>query len=650
MKKRMLWLLLGVAFLVKTGMAQDLEKLPKFGKVSKEELAMTSYADDPEAEAVVLFADGDLKLESDGNMYFVEGEYHFRIKILTEEGKGQADIVIPYYYEDDIKDIKGITTLPNGKQIKLDKKDIFEEKGEKVNRIKFAMPGVEVGSVIEYRFRMVSEYIHNLEQWYFQNSIYTRLSRYSVTVLPYFRYNAFYRNMSEIQPHKDEILVPGQRIALTKYTWEMRDLPPIRKEPFMRTTEDYQAAIHFQIIDYKSPYVYRKFISDWAELVKEEREYLDKFYSNDGDLKALVAAQTTPEMTPLDKIKSLYTYVQNNIESTSQGGAYYDEKSEKILKNLKGTGSEKNLLLINLLRLAGLEAYPMLISTRSNGMVVRNQPRLSQFNYILTAAMIGRRLVLLDSRLKHYPYDILPERTLVDIGLLIDDAEGQFINLPEPKKTNMRYCKADAKLDESGTLHASVTIRMEGYHAIDARQEITADGDEEYVKTLLQNSFKTVELDSFTVDALENLEQPVYISAHFRSPEFAQVVGNMIYIATPAINKMEENPFKREKRFFPVEFVYNVAESDDINIELPEGYVLDELPQNVTSKKPNFDITFVNDWTADGNKISLKRQYIRRQLTYGSGDYATLRDFYDRIIGADQAQIVIRQGATSEGE
>jgi len=212
---------------------------------------MTSIPEDPEADAVWLFEKGELEIILDYNSYKLNLKQRGQLKILTEEGKKSADFRIPYWHEDRIVSLKAQAILPDGKKIKLDKKDIFDEEIKDTKYKVFAVPGVEVGAVVEYEFEKISDYLVYLEPWYFQNSDYTRISQYSVFPLPGFSYNVFFRNTVDIEPEIQDVLVPGQTVKLKKYIWTMKDLPPVRKEPYMRTLEDYRAALHFQLNYYR---------------------------------------------------------------------------------------------------------------------------------------------------------------------------------------------------------------------------------------------------------------------------------------------------------------------------------------------------------------------------------------------------------------
>ena len=174
-----------IIFLSCLSMAQD------FGDISDEELEMTSFENDPDADAVVLFDKGTLRITND---FMLEISRHVRIKILTEEGKENADVKIKYWYEDDFYDLEAASYSPEGEEFELDSDNIFEEESGKWNSVSFALPGVKVGSVIEYEYTIYSDYITNLQPWYFQGKNYTLLSELNITVPHGFTYNTLKSN------------------------------------------------------------------------------------------------------------------------------------------------------------------------------------------------------------------------------------------------------------------------------------------------------------------------------------------------------------------------------------------------------------------------------------------------------------------------
>lgn len=611
--------------------------IPKFGKVSDEELQLTGLPETPHADAIYLFDVGAMRIMDDFRMVL---ERHVRIKVLTEQGKEEANVRIPYWHENKIGGLKGHTITPQGKKIKL--KETFDEREENWRYKVFTLPGVEVGSVLEYKYELVSENLHYLQPWYFQHSEFTRLSQLSIVILPGFAYNVFFENIYEINKDEEVFLEPGRK--LTRHIYRVENLPPIKKEPYMSTPYDYMAALHFQLISYKSQYRYYKWIDTWEELAKKIRESYDPFLKPNKQIQEIVTTAIPQCDSKLDTAKFLYDYVRENIESSSRGRRWIEKATDNLLKDKKGTGAEKNILLVNLLRAAGLEAYPLLISTRSNGKIIPQHPTLVQFNYVLAYLRIGDRPYVLDTHKKNCPFTLLPTYNLVQLGFLIDDREGKLIDLPTPRSVNMIYSETDAALHEDGSLTATSRIRFDDYEGYFARNEINDSVEEDFVKETLKSRFDEVEIDSFTITATDRIDEPLHVEVSYRVGNFAQVAGDMIYAGLPTLHLRKSNPFKSEHRYFPVEFLYQNATTDAVTLTIPAGYTVDETPDN-TSRSYN-DTEFAIQCRMEDDNVRIQRRYLRRKTTYSVGEYPGLRNFYDLMIQGDQGLIVINRAMT----
>lgn len=382
----------------------------KLGEVTKEELALTSIPEDPEADAVVLFAKGEMIITPQFDMQF---KNHRRIKILTERGKQYADISISYWSEDIVDRIEAYTILPNGKKIKLDKKNIFEKRNNWNKEKVFAFPGVEVGAILDYRYEKSSEDLIILDPWYFQNYEFTRLSELSVFLPSGFNYNVFFANISGLNPDpiKEEILTPGPSGAkvIGKFTWRMENLPAIKEEPYMTNIDDYLATMHFQLISYRDAYQNFEFIKTWNDMAEQIWPIYKLHLAENKQLSTLAAELTAGIQDPTEKIKKLYDYVLSQIESSSFNSLNSVPKMpSEVLKDKMGSGVEKNLLLINLLGKAGFAANPVLISTRSHGRIYANQVHLRQFNRLLACVNLDAKKIFLDTQDRFCPFGLLP--------------------------------------------------------------------------------------------------------------------------------------------------------------------------------------------------------------------------------------------------
>ena len=249
----------------------------KWGTVPKEIKEMKTYAQDTSAAAIFIFDIGELQVDmADGASMTLKR--HYQIKILKESGKKYADIDIPYYYEDKIDDLKVQTILPNGKKIKVNKKDIFDEQEKEHYKLKrIAAPGATVGAIIEVKYTLFSEYVLNLESWFFQYEIPNLESVMVVQVAPGFDYSAFIKNdfYFRIKQETEQYIdLDYQGLRLNRFIYRGVRIPAIKEEPYVACLNDYRAHLEFQLRGYKNEYVDHTFVKNFKTLHKELLENL----------------------------------------------------------------------------------------------------------------------------------------------------------------------------------------------------------------------------------------------------------------------------------------------------------------------------------------------------------------------------------------
>src|SRR5688572_31504277 len=168
----------------------------KFGEIPMADMTMTVYDKDSSASAVILSDYGEAYVDLNGATATMTFERHTRIKILKKDGLKWADASIPLYHagstEEKVAGLKAVTyNLENGKIVesKMSKESVFKEKfNRNVNLQKFTLPNVKEGAVIEYSYKLISEFFTNFPNWEFQSTIPTRHSEYWAMIHNYFTY------------------------------------------------------------------------------------------------------------------------------------------------------------------------------------------------------------------------------------------------------------------------------------------------------------------------------------------------------------------------------------------------------------------------------------------------------------------------------
>ena len=182
---------------------------PAWGEIPQEHLEMDHYVPDSSAAAVILADIGILSFEDDLDMVF---ERHTRVKILSEAGYDWATVTIPYRAEDRtqrVRNIQGRTyRAVDGSRTEiheLEKESIFDEDVDgEWKQIRFTLPALRAGAVIEYRYKIVSTDPRLVPDWAFQTSEPVLWSEFRTDIPDIFRYVSVYQGHIELDVAEQE--------------------------------------------------------------------------------------------------------------------------------------------------------------------------------------------------------------------------------------------------------------------------------------------------------------------------------------------------------------------------------------------------------------------------------------------------------------
>ena len=637
MKSKIILLSLFVLLFNTAIMAESQE----WGKISNEELAMEGIEEDPEADAVILFNKCKIQFTESFNL---EMFYHKRIKILTEAGKEYANVQIYAHRDDKIFNIEAICYTQDGKKHELDDDNVFEEKDNNLMKKKFTIPGVEIGSVIEYKYQIFSKYIGGLQPWDFQEHDFTKYSEIMV-YLPYgFGYSVLPINLTVDQfERKDEEVRDPYNFEkkCPRYTWMVKDMPGIKKEPHMTAFYDYVARILFQLVSYKSPQVHLTFAETWDDVAKDLWADYKGLIGQDGGTEDLTENLAAGLSDPVDQLEKIYDYVRLEIRTIGRNSIWGERITDpkKVLKTKEGSTNDKNILLLNMLKDAGIEAKPLLVSTRDNGLVNINWATAQQFDRIIAYVKLGDKILLLNCGEKYCPMGYLSPDYNMDIGFLVDEERGSIINLKPRSMKSRRDIETDATLTAEGQLEAKTHIEFEGTDGMAERHRIDGKDLDEYLKKQLEEIHTGAMLDSFNYADVDSIKKPLVLDIYFHIPEYTEDTGSLIFFTVPLFTAEKKNVFVREKRSFPVDFNFEQTISEKVNLKLADCFQLNELPEK---SKANMSALFFNKiyFTGD-NSIECNRSFKLNRTRFMPREYQKLRQIYEKMVNSDQDQIVI---------
>lgn len=648
--------------------AQDKSNV-KFGNVSEKDFAQKVYSIDSNASAVVIADIGYSTIEGNSKGWFSLVYKHYkRVHILNKIGYDIANVSIPLYTdgdaEEDLNKLKAITyNLENGKVVetKLDVKgSVFKDKINK-NRVvkKFTFPNVKEGSIIEYEYTITSDFLRNLQPWEFQGG-YPRLwSEYNLSVPDFLGYvfltrgyKAYDINERKIRNESFTILDSRGTGAteryqfnsnMTDYRWVIKNVPSLKEESFTSAIDNHITKIEFQLSEYRQPLTYRNIMGDWKQLANDliESEYFGRAVTKDnGWLKDIVKPLVEGVSDNGEKAEKIFAYVRDNFTCTDHSDLFTDQTLKNLVKSKSGTVAEINLLLTAMLKYADIEAEPVILSTRSNGLTYFLYPLLSQYNYVIVKTVIGGKNVYLDASEPRLGFGKLPVRCYNGHARIINKSADavQFLSdsLMERKTTTVFVIN-----DDKGNIVGSMNQAPGYYESFSLRDRIKEKGKDQLITDIKKEFGQEISIANFVLDSLDKYDYGLGIKYDFDLLEEKQ---DVIYFNPMFGEGYKENPFKSAERVYPVEMPYCFDESYTLQMETPTGYVVDELPQSMVVKlNEENEGMFEYRISQSGSGIAFRSRIRISRANFQPDEYEMLREFFNLVVKKQTEQIVFKK-------
>ncbi len=627
----------------------------KWGRVLKADLEMTEYNLEPDAEAVVLGEYATIDFSFDSDVVNYEFFFHKRIKILKESAVDRGNISIGYSGKGGFERIRGLKAqviFPDGSREELGKKDFFEEKvTDNWRRKKFAFPNLKPGCVIEYKYKKISEGINTLEDWYFQEGIPVRFSQIQVDIPSVYQYVYLIESGSQKIEHTEDNNIQGGGGATSfkanRVTFKAENIPAMKEESYITTMRDYQASVRFQLkeILYSSGSS-QKFLSTWKELAKEleENKSLGRNYLKSSTHSNVVNAAKShidKSASHLDKIKQAQKFITSQMKWDGSYGIWCKESLNKLFAKKIADGAEINLMLLAILRSQGLNAYPALTSTRDHGKTIHLYPIYEQFNHIMVYLEVDGKPIILDALDAFHPVGYPHSNSLNHFAWVLNKKDPKWIEVKTKNSTKSFLATFD--LNVEGDLKGTINAGSNGYYAITEREEFH---DSKYGdwKNVLEGTFPEVQIDSIEVINKEEIDKSLKVNIDCTIAKAAQVNGDFIYLNPVVSPAYGENRFKLEKRNYPVDQIHPWKENYILNLTIPEGYDLEELPEPVLLALPADGGRFSHQIKKiDDTHIQLVSKVTIKQTYFSPEEYLGLKKFIDLIIEKQEEQIVLKK-------
>lgn len=669
MKKNLL-----IILFVFLGHAKNYAQKHELGNVTIEELKEKVCPKDSSAVAAILFEKGKTFFDYKQNEGFsIVTEVEVKIKIYKKEGYEWANKEVSLYTSENSYEIvdfsKAITyNLVNG-QIEKTKLKSEGEFFEKVNKFwsnrKITLPNVKEGSIIEFKYSIKSPFISTFPDWSFQNVIPVYYSEYVTDIPEYFFYNVYRKGSLTPNETKDKF---SKTITLneknlpqgyvggythdvsvinyndTRTSYVLENVPAMKEEAFVNNIDNYKASVQHELSGKQMPQtVFESFSTTWEDVAKKIYEnesfgnQLNKSNYYEADIKNVLQGLTSEE----EKVLAIFKFVQSRMTWNKYNSLFCDDGVKVAYDSKTGNTAEINLMLVSMLRNANLNANPVLVSTRANGISL--YPSRTAFNIVIASVLINGNLVLMDATSKSTLPGILPTRDLNWFGRIIKkDGFSEMVDLM-PTNSSMEVVNALVKIDKNGGFTGQVKQQYFDYNALNFRENSALLNNNAIIEKKEQE-YQGLEVENYELNSNSNdLTQPVVEKYTIKDNNLTEVIADKLYFSPLLFFTMNENPFKQDSREYPIDFSFPFKDKYMINISLPEGYQVETLPKSIAIAMPNKYGSFNYTISNENSQIQLVVALDIATSIISAEDYDTLKEFFKVAIDKEKEKIVLKK-------
>lgn len=639
-------------------LAQNLD----YGKVSKQELLEKKHPSDSSAVAAILSKKAiTLFFYTERDGFQCETRYEIRLKIYKKEGFAWANYSIPYYIgwtnlEKDNVFFSDVVTynLENDKieKTKLTADGSFKEKiNDYWMKKTITFPNVKEGSVIEFKYKLVSENLAKLPDFDFQEIIPVNFAEYRTEIPVNYDYKTILRGYSKVdQESKSEVFTQNVNAAfnqtryitftLNKQKYTLKDIPALKEEPYIDNLENHRIKIENELSAVSFTDIpTKKYSETWFDVavnITQDNRFKNEIQSK-GYFENNIKAYLNDTLSQMSKTKIIFNYVKNRIKWDGNYGYYPKSGVVNAYNSRTGNVADVNMNLIIMLRNAGINAYPVLLSTRSNGKHVF--PSRDGFNYIIAKATVDGKDILMDATDANAAINILPLRCLNGSGRSISSAGyTEEVRLdPIILSKSITYVQADLKAN--GTLTGKIRNTKSDYFAYLFRDQYLNIDRNLYVEKL-ESDFKNSEIKEYTIENEEDFDKTIIETFSFLNSSVCDLTGNKIIFNPFDFLTKSDNPFKAETRTMPIDFIFPREYKYFITITIPEGYEVESLPKSTSVTLLNNEVILNFNLANDSNKITMSTVLGINKSSFDSMYYKDLKNIF-KIYVEKQSEFII---------
>ncbi|MEW5993586.1 MAG: DUF3857 domain-containing protein [Candidatus Zixiibacteriota bacterium] len=605
----------------------------KWGKISDEEWDISPPSGYPDANAVIIFDKGVMEVTVEGISFL----RHVRMKVFNQAGAEEAaDVTFHCHQEDKIRAFKAHTITPDGKTHKV-KKKYKKSVGSRQLRT-FSFPSVESGSILEYTYGYLNERFSYLDPWRFQGDLYTLKSSYELKLAPGFTYSAVSHSLpgEARQPETEEDPLTHVR----SHVWTMENLPPLKEEPYMSSIKNFTPSLYNQLVSYKDPYTSVTFIEGWPDLGDKYTKSLEEYVGNPQKLQPILEEIIGDITDNVARSRAVYDHVCRNIRTREdeEGYRWTHENLHQVVEQGFATAEEKNILLVELSKLAGLSAWPVLIATREHAAFNPDIYQISQFDHLIALVETDSGAVYLDAASRYCPYGTLPPQCSVTGGFLLDGKESQLVKIVTRQPRTYRLDATHVEIAGDGTITCSTSVQLSGHFTSVYGSRYEREKPEDFIETYFLGKLDCpYEILDHSFD-YDDAEQRCRLTVNYSLSDYVESIDDNLLLP-PVCFWFRENPFTAESRTYPVDFDYPFTYHNIVTITAQDSLAALKLPRDSVLQISGAG--FHRQSRAYGDRIQVETILEVANPVFSPYQYRQLRRFFADMVDLGSEPIAL---------
>lgn len=590
--------------------------------------------DHPDYGAIILWESEVFDLDEDGKRVYSTRRI---VKIFNKDGYHLGEVRIPYAQGgDDVTIHHARTFRPDGSHVELDEKEIVRgitptsaaEMGLIVNTrlLYFELPEISDGCIIDYAYS--AKNLRDAMKGEFWRQVFFQVDE----PVQYYRLTTHIPKKKQLYYEVDgpqiEPVITENNYTRT-YTFEAKDVPALRSEPFMPAVSDLAYSISLTSLD-----SWDELVTWYATLIREQDRITE-------DIEAKTKEILSGALTRQEKIKRLYEFVATKIKYAGDERGIWAIKpypAGEVLKKEWGDCKGKSTLLSTMLRVAGIDSYPVLISAGKASRIVHDVPSLAYFNHMILAVDGGKNkeLIWLDPTAHTCAYGDFPVHDQnrwsmiintdapktegTDLGAPIDEdqiLDGEkvkqhlyaFRKSPMlPANSNVSRTETHISVKKDMSVEVTQKIHLTGEFNSKLRSHLLATSHRDERIQLLRGTLELddrAKVDNFEIPDIKFLKPELKIEFTWSCQGYLYEIADQFILELPVVSHPYAKLLREEERDHPAVLGKSLTYEDHITVEVEAPYRVSMIPQGNRLKTEVAEIQL--DYKKSNKKAEMKQ-------------------------------------------